>query len=253
MLTARMIGTSVKRQMEAHLREAQDAARATVEDVGKAAQDLLRGQMRSAFGRGGDRLANAWRLRVFPRAGVRTLRPASTIMSKAPAIMDAFDRGATIKHRSGKYLAIPTGYNSRMGLKASNERRAEDGLPEARTLLRRVSVQDMIAARKQAFVIPSKKNPQVLLWCLKTRQTTGVTETGQRGRAQLRIGNRNLKVGTSKGQRALGELAKQGFVPMFYLVRQVRLRKKIDIAAVSRQASRMMISAMRAAYRSPAR
>lgn len=57
----------------------------------------------------GQRLANTWRSRVYPVGGRPSLDPAVFVYSKAPDIIDSFDRGATIVPVNGsKYLAIPT-------------------------------------------------------------------------------------------------------------------------------------------------
>ncbi|MFC3442785.1 DUF6441 family protein [Sphingobium rhizovicinum] len=56
----------------------------------------------------GNRLANTWRAEVYPKGG-RSLNPAGYIWSAAPAIIDAFARGAHIRPVNGaKWLWIPT-------------------------------------------------------------------------------------------------------------------------------------------------
>lgn len=56
----------------------------------------------------GNRLANTWRAEVYPNGG-RSLNPAGYIWSNAPAIIDAFARGAHIRPVNGtKWLWIPT-------------------------------------------------------------------------------------------------------------------------------------------------
>lgn len=236
MLSARQIGTTIKRQMEEELRAGQDAARAAIQQVGQEAQAALRDQARRAFPRAGERMARTWRMQVFPRPGVRTLRPTALISSRSPVIADAFDRGALIRAKSGKFLAIPTGYN-RMGGRNGNKPR--------------VTTKQMTQYRKQAFVIPIK-GTQNKLWCLRT------SEAQSRSRARITrqvIAGNTTRVGTGRGTiaglrpaqgRAL--LLKQGFVPMFVLLKQVQLNKRFDTAAVARQANTRIIAVMRAAY-----
>lgn len=56
----------------------------------------------------GNRLANTWRAEVYPTGG-RSLNPAGYVWSNAPAIIDAFARGAFIRPVNGaKWLWIPT-------------------------------------------------------------------------------------------------------------------------------------------------
>jgi hypothetical protein len=55
----------------------------------------------------GQRLANAWRSRVYPKNG-DSLDAAGYVKTKAGKIIDAFDRGVIIRARAGRWLAIPT-------------------------------------------------------------------------------------------------------------------------------------------------
>jgi len=56
----------------------------------------------------GNRLANTWRSETYPKGG-RSLNPAGYVWSNAPAIIDAFAKGAYIRPVNGaKWLWIPT-------------------------------------------------------------------------------------------------------------------------------------------------
>lgn len=77
----------------------------------------------------GQRLANTWQSETYPKGG-RSLNPAGYIWCNAPAIIDAFARGASIRPvNGGKYLWIPTrnvprrrragSYSSSMGRRSS--------------------------------------------------------------------------------------------------------------------------------------
>jgi len=55
----------------------------------------------------GTRFGNTVRNLNFPK-GQTSLRAASLVYTKAPRILSAFERGATIRSKSGFYLAIPT-------------------------------------------------------------------------------------------------------------------------------------------------
>src|SRR5579875_3462666 len=65
----------------------------------------------------GQRLANTWRGKTYPEAGA-SLEAASFVWSKAPNIIDAFDRGVTIRSNRGFWLAIPTPAAGVKGLSA---------------------------------------------------------------------------------------------------------------------------------------
>lgn len=67
--------------------------------------DLRQDVINAGLGR---KLANTWRVKVYPE-GRKSLDPAALIWSKAPKILDAFDRNPNIVPvNGGKMLAIPT-------------------------------------------------------------------------------------------------------------------------------------------------
>jgi hypothetical protein len=239
MLSARRIGTDLKRQMEEELRAGQRAARAAIQQVGEETQGTLRDQARAGFPQAADRMARTWRLQVFPRPGVATLRPSALISSRSPTIADAFDRGAVIRAKSGKFLAVPTQENRGGGLRSRKPR---------------VTAQQMYAARKQTFTLPIKGS-QNKLWCLRVTEASSRTKAGRIQRQaiagnRIRVGQRRTTVrgeSLSPG-RYTGRLLEKGFVPMFILIKQVQLKKAFDIAGTARRASERIISVMRASY-----
>jgi hypothetical protein len=56
----------------------------------------------------GARIAKTWQSRTYPDASRDSLNPAGYVWSKAPGPMRAFTLGATIRGKSGNYLAIPS-------------------------------------------------------------------------------------------------------------------------------------------------
>ena len=101
-LTATMVG-SLKADMRAELRRIERA----VPDGVKAAGDGLKGSLRKqvvAAGLGA-RLSRTWRGKTYVNKGHDA---ASFVWSKAPQIALAFDKGAVIKGKGGRWLAIPT-------------------------------------------------------------------------------------------------------------------------------------------------
>jgi hypothetical protein len=84
----------------------------------------------------GQRLANTWRGKTYPESRV-SLEAASFVWSKAPNIVDAFDRGVTIRSSRGFWLAIPTPAAGVKGLSATGGmKRITPGGWERRTGMR---------------------------------------------------------------------------------------------------------------------
>lgn len=222
------IRLTLRAAMDEEVKAIARSLRRAAERTGKQVQTELRGQARAAgFKDGGRALANAWRLETYPKPGIgeRSWRPAALIYSNAPDIAEAFDKGAEITAKGGKWLAFPTGYNAQRG-----RRGQRTGL--------RVTPEQMRAAKGEAFVIKSKSNPNVSLWCLRVREARG---TSRRSRNRVRLfvaGPAEVLTGHRKGQQQRAkDLRAQGFVPMFLLMRKVSLRKHLDIDAVRRQAA----------------
>jgi hypothetical protein len=69
----------------------------------------------------GERLAKTWRGKTFPEVG-ESAEAAAYVWSRAPKIVDAFDRGVTIRSARGFYLAIPTAAAGPSGLGPTGKR-----------------------------------------------------------------------------------------------------------------------------------
>jgi Family of unknown function (DUF6441) len=108
-LTAR-VARSLQAHMQAELRDIERAVATGTRDAGRGLRTELRRQVVSAGL--GQRLANSWRDRHYPN---QKLDAASLIYTKAPQIIRAFDEGALIRSRRGRFLAIPTGNAPRRG------------------------------------------------------------------------------------------------------------------------------------------
>jgi hypothetical protein len=135
-------------------------------------------------------------------------------------VVQIFDRGAVIVAKGRRYLAIPTPVN-----RAGNRRNNDGRFPM------RVTPQEMF--RSDGFV-RATSNPAVKLWCLPLR-----TETTKRGRVRLFAGRyARVLTGNRKGAEAMRKqfAAERRFVPMFFLMRQVALRKRLNVAQVESRA-----------------
>jgi hypothetical protein len=242
LITATIRG-DLRAAMEAHIRDAARAMRRGVERAGREVQAELRAQARSGgFTDRGRALANSWRLNLYPSpaAAPRTLRPAALVWSRAPKLVDAFDRGTPITARGQRYLAFPTGYNAAGGRRNASSRGGVMVTPA-----------QMRAARGQAFILRSTSNPAVRLWCLRVRAASHIGVRGRRrgaGRLRLFVGpNVEVLGGSRRGQQQRArDILAQGFVPMFFLLRQVRLRKRLDIAAIRRRAPAILARSLAA-------
>ena len=150
----------------------------------------------------GERLSRTWRGKVFPEVG-ESVEAAAFVWSKAPKLIDAFDRGVTIRSARGFWLAIPTPAAGTRG-RGPNGRasRITPGGWERRTGMR------------LRFVY-RKRGPSLL-----------VADTARINTRGLAAANRR-KTGHST-------------VIVFLLVPQVTLRKRLNIDAIAkRQAARV--------------
>lgn len=81
------------------------AVTAAVGGATRQVKNEMRAQVRSA--KLGSRLANSIRERLYPEREA-SMRAAGLIWSKAPKIIDAFERGVAIRAKLRTWLAIPT-------------------------------------------------------------------------------------------------------------------------------------------------
>ncbi len=224
---------NLRAAMDQQVRQVAVGLRRAVATAGKQTQDELRAQARGAgFRDGGRALANSWRLNVYPRPGVgpSSLRPAALVTSRMAEVVRIFETGAVIRAKGRRYLAIPTPVN-----RAGNRRSNDGKFPM------RVTPQEMF--RAGGFVRPTS-NPAVKLWCLPLR-----TETTKRGRIRLYAGRyARVLTGNRKGAEAMRRqfAAERSFVPMFFLMRQVSLRKRLSVAQVEARAPSRFASAAQA-------
>ena len=169
------------------------AVTAVMDRAGRSVKRAWRGKITGAgLGR---RLANTIRARRYPE-GTVSMDAAALIWSKAPEIVGAFERGALIRSKDGFWLAIPI---------------------------------DRVARRMRG---PRNARITPHLW---------EERTGKRLRFVYRKGRFPLLVddGTARGRRTSDPLGfkasrrrfrKNVVIPIFVLVPQVRLPKRLDLA-----------------------
>jgi hypothetical protein len=117
MKLAATIARSLQADMQAELREVERAVATGTREAGRGLRTELRRQVGSAGL--GQRLANSWRDKHYPN---QRLDAASLVYSKAPQIIRAFDEGAVIRSRRGRFLAIPMPNAPRRGVGEPEDR-----------------------------------------------------------------------------------------------------------------------------------
>ena len=205
-------------EVRAGERAAMQAIRAETEQV----KAELRRQVTDALGGNARGIANAWRSQVFPRSG-QSLRPAGLVWTKVPNVIDAFERGAVIRAKGGrKFLAIPTSLNRQGGRRGAKPR---------------VTPAQMVSSG-QAFLRPFKSG-RGFVWCLPLRQGE---QTGRRRRTRLIAGGlTEIGTGNRKGREAWARgMLERGMVPMFLLLPQVALRKRLDVKGAAERGLRRL-------------
>lgn len=95
----------LERMLAAELKGAETAVSAAIREAGEGLKGDWRQQITSAGL--GERLARTIRANVYPK-GQASMSAAAVVYSRASKIVDAFDRGATIRSKDGFWLAIPT-------------------------------------------------------------------------------------------------------------------------------------------------
>jgi Family of unknown function (DUF6441) len=106
------ISRSLQADMQAELRDIERAVASGTRDAGRGLKTELRRQVTSAGL--GQRLANSWRDRHYPN---QRLDAASLVYTtKAPQTVRAFDEGAVVRSKRGRFLAIPTENAPRKGI-----------------------------------------------------------------------------------------------------------------------------------------
>jgi Family of unknown function (DUF6441) len=181
--------------MRAELRDIERAVASGTRDAGRGLRTELRRQVTSAgFGQ---KLANAWRDMHYPN---RKLDAASLVYTKAPQIIRAFDEGAVIRSRRGRFIAIPTENVPRKG--TDGKRISPSTFPEHRFGPLRF--------------VPRQSGPSLLV-------EDGLRASYSRQTGQLR----GFRRATDRARRSGQGLTT---VVMFLLVPQVKLRKRLDVA-----------------------
>ena len=191
---AAILTRSLQAEMQAELRDLEQAVAAGTKSAGQSLKTELRRQVASAGL--GQRLANSWRDRHYPN---QRLDAASLVYTKAPQIIRAFDEGAVIRSTRGRFLAIPT-----------------ENAPKKGTDGRRISPSTFPKHRFGPLrFVPRQTGPSLLV-------VDGLRASYSRQAGELR-GFRRATEGARRSGQGLTT------VVMFLLVPQVKLSKRLDV------------------------
>ncbi len=191
------------------LAEAETEAARSVTGAMREVTEGLKSDLRADVVDGGlgQRLANTWRGKTYPEGAV-SLEAASFVWSKAPNIVDAFDRGVTIKSSRGFWLAIPTSAAGVKGIGTTGAmKRITPGGWERRTGMR------------LRFVY-RRGRPSLLV--------ADNARLSKKGLARPNIGR-------TRGGAQFTRLKGRSTVVVFILVPQVTLRKRLDIGSAAQR------------------
>jgi hypothetical protein len=195
MKLAATLARSLQADMQAELRDIERAVVAGTKSAGRGLKTELRRQVGSAGL--GQRLANSWRDRHYPN---QKLDAASLVYTKAPQIIRAFDEGAVVRSKRGRFLAIPTENAPKKG--TDGKRISPTTFPEHRFGPLRF--------------VPRQSGPSLLV-------VDGLRASFSRKTEQLR----GFRRATERARRSGQGLTT---VVMFLLVPQVKLSKRVDVA-----------------------
>ncbi|HET6519496.1 MAG TPA: DUF6441 family protein, partial [Geminicoccaceae bacterium] len=195
MKLAATITRSLQADLRAELREIERAVSGGTREAGRGLTAELRRQVASAGL--GQRLGNGWRDRHYANRGTDA---ASLVYTRAPPIIRAFDEGALIRSRRGRFLAIPTGNAPRKGT---------DG--------RRISPRTFPEHRFGPLrFVPRRSGPSLLV-------VDGLRASVSRKTGELRGFRRATERARARGEGLTT-------VVVFLLVPQAKLAKRLDVA-----------------------
>ena len=187
--------------MRAEVAAGQKAVSTTMAQAGASLKLAWRGQITGAGL--GLRIANTIRSQTYPK-GRNSLDAAALVLSNAPVIIGAHDTGPLIRSASGFWLAIPLPAAG----KALGGKRITPAMWEQKTGLR------------LRFVYRSR-GPSLLV--------ADAVRLNTRGQAAVSKSKTGRGQGSSGSNRSGGSIAAKN-APIFLLVRQVKLPKRLDLA-----------------------
>lgn len=177
------------------------AVKESVQEEAKDVQQKLRDDVTGAGL--GQKVANAWRLEVYPARSL-SYTPSALLFSRAAHIIEAHSRGEPIRAKSGS-LAVPI-----PGTPAA-EVRVPRGGGRVELMRRRFGELTLIVNRRGLAMLVANN----------VRQTVSGRYRANTGRSQGRVFSR-LTGGAS--------------LPLFWIVREVRMQKRLNWEGIAQEA-----------------
>lgn len=151
----------------------------------------------------GERLSKTWQSKVYPEGGKVSMDASGFIYSKAAHIIGAYDKGAVIRARNARYMAVP--------------------LPEAQKFFafggrRRRITPEMFEKKfgyKLRFVKRPGKNPILV--------ADGMRQSKSGTMARIRANK------ATKNHGVRSNLSRRATIPLFVLIPQVTIKKRLDV------------------------
>lgn len=204
---------SLKELLQKEQDELADAARQAVESASATLQNTLRAQVRDA-GLGED-LEKAWRREIYPRSNRKSTFPAALVYSKATRLHAAYNKGGVIRAQNTQWMVIPLPAAEELGFATDGKKRYRGG--------KRAHYSDLDAAIRRF----GKLRPVYL-----KRGMIMLVADAHTGRSGSKI--RYSKISEKRSANAS--------VPLFLLVKQVRIKKLLDIEGPSTLAMKQLYS-----------
>lgn len=215
---ARNIGRDIKRYLDVSGRATKIAVSA---ETGALKNDLRDDVRRVGLG---DRLSKTWQSKVYPEGGKSSMDAAGLVYSKAAHIINAYDSGVVIRARKSKYLAVPLPAAQKyFGLEGKRRRITPD-------LFKQKYGYDL------RFVKRRGKNPILVADGMRVGKSGSMSKV------------RASKATKNYGARS--NITRRATVPLFVLIPQVTVRKRLNVkkfadAAVKRLPDRLYEEKMR--------
>jgi hypothetical protein len=166
-------------------------------------EELAADVVRGGLGR---KVSRSWRANTYPEHTV-SMSAAAVVHTKAPKLVDAFDHGREIRSKNKKWIAVPTMWAPKRGV--GRKRISPSNFPEARYGPLKFIYRD--------------KGPSLLV--VEDQRTV----KSKRGGFAL-----------SRNKRALKSKKSLSIVPMFYLFKKTRLKKRLNVASISEKYNRRL-------------
>ncbi|MDD9738430.1 DUF6441 family protein [Marinovum sp. SP66] len=215
------LGAALEGNLSDFLSEELDVAERAVTSGVKRRATRLKEALRADVIAGGlgRRLSRSWQQKNYPGHG-SSLGAASMVFTKAETLIEAFDAGATVKSSDGFFLAIPTPSAPKLG----NDRK-------------RINPSNFPEHRFGPLRFVYRRHGASLLVVDNQR-----ARKGKSGGYALSRSKKALRTG--EGLHT---------VPMFWLVPQARLRRRLNVKAVTQMVAPGLASDIDAAFQTTKR